>query len=63
MELKKLVELGFVLALGGAAAVYIVERGKRDEQLEQLKLQNQKLTELVEQFRLYRQERGARKDA
>jgi hypothetical protein len=62
MTLKNFMELGFVLALAGAGAVYIAERGKRAEQLEQLKIQNEKLTELIEQLRLYRQERGTQKD-
>jgi len=63
MTMKNVLEFGFVFSLGGAAAMYIAESGRRKEHLEQLRIQNEKLAELIEQLRAERQKRTTRKDA
>ncbi len=52
MKLDDVLKVAFVLGLAGAGFVYMAESGLRRQQLEQLKIQNEKLTEAVELLRV-----------
>ena len=58
MKLEDVLKVAFVLGLAGAGFVYMAERSQRRQRLEQLKIQNGKLTEAVELLRLYVEERN-----
>jgi hypothetical protein len=58
MKLEDVLKVAFVLGLAGAGFVYMAEGCQRRRQLEQLKIQNEKLTEAVELLRVYVEERN-----